>query len=130
MEKMSNRAIKFRCFDLGLKKFVPFIPILLAKIEDERLHRFQQFTGILDKNGREIYEGDLVNFIKPGFVHGPESEDIKNAEVWWSQEDLSFLFGRYKTNEGFEWGYQYFDEVKEDTLEVVGNIFENLELIK
>lgn len=86
---------------------------------------FLQFTGLLDKNGREIYEGDLVNFYTPGHPHGPEREDHTFAEVWYDDSMASFVFDKV-WYDGFH-GNSALD-IKD--IEVVGNIFENPEKVK
>jgi len=87
----------------------------------------QQYIGLKDKNDKEIYEGDIVNFTKRGMTHGPESENIKNAEVWYSSEDCAFVFGKYKSID-YTWWYSMVDVLYD--FEVVGNIFENKDLLK
>ena len=68
-----------------------------------------QFTGLHDKNGREIYEGDFL--ISP-FTGDP-------APVIYDQEYCQFTFG----------GAEFNVEVKHKKLEVIGNIYENPELL-
>ena len=75
-----------------------------------------QFTGLLDKNGKEIFEGDVLI-----------REDKWIAEVVRRvTEDSSGFNLKYKTRgwPGFSGFFQL------DTLEIIGNIYENPELIK
>ena len=80
----------------------------------------QQYTGLNDKNGKEIYEGDLINYT---YLAGEgDYQKETNQEVFF--EDGMFLFGR---NDLFCMADSNF---LKQSLEVVGNIFENKELVK
>jgi uncharacterized phage protein (TIGR01671 family) len=77
-----------------------------------------QFTGLKDKNGIEIYEGDILN------AYHSEFEESIVADVRF--ENATFTIGKYWKDGAHDWTsmeqYEQFD------LEVIGNIHENPEL--
>lgn len=80
--------------------------------------KLMQFTGLKDKNGKEIYEGDIVN----------RFEDY-NFKVVWCEEDGAFVLRSLKDKNDDYFRHMKYYEL-ETEIEVIGNIYENPELIK
>ena len=78
----------------------------------------EQYTGLKDKNGKEIYEGDIVKWLN-GL-----GEYIEFRVEW--QDNRARVCLR---NEYSEYDYEELNDKKEPYLEVIGNIHENPELI-
>ena len=111
------REIKFRAWDKNNKAM--FNEVAISKngkcaISQEDIFELMQYTGLKDKNGKEIYEGDIVN---------EKSIDKKYFTVIF--KDGSFFF-----NDGDEYcpckeWYINFKKIK-----IIGNIYKCSNLLK
>ena len=94
-----------------------------------------QFTGLHDKNGKEIYEGDIVNW---GMHHSNSEERFHRYAIVEFNPDIQFKIifyinsqnGVKKETDGhiFRFGQFAYKET-EKHLQVLGNIYENSELL-
>lgn len=127
-----NNRLKFRVWSVNDRRFIKSIyhdhadcyifinamygnPVILSKYGDEveldeKDYVIQQYTGLKDKNGNEIYEGDVIRGMHD---FGPAGFHSVTCSVRWNNEV------------GYQWNYWDLS-----TIEVIGNIFENPELKK
>lgn len=123
------RAIKFRAWDKEKKRFfepegysedalIVYLNGDMGVLDnepyesihsDEANKRFVllQYTGLNDKNGVEIYEGDIVEQKK-------QREQYRLFEIKWDRGNMGFYFSHAGTN----------------FIEVIGNVYENPDLLK
>lgn len=93
------------------------------EIEKSENYILMQYTGLKDKNGKEIYEGDIVRW-KDRFVLLGESMDKKEgiSQIVWRGVGFDI--------EESSFGYEGESMISWDNLEVIGTIHENPELLE
>ena len=106
------RELKFKIYDKNDTNCLigPFVWNKLPQFLFPENFTVLQFTGLKDKNDKEIYEGDIIKGEDEYAIRGDKVE--KQGEVRWHHS--YFAVGNVKLF-----------TLKDDTLEIIGNIFQN-----
>jgi uncharacterized phage protein (TIGR01671 family) len=87
-----------------------------------------QYTGLHDKDGKQIYEGDIVK----GYGTYRPKEGVNAWEVYWDEQCASWWYRRSPNNVSYRGGLV--SSSNEDTIvwgvAIIGNIYENPDLLK
>ena len=110
------RAIKFRVWDKTLNMIHCWSAIenhfTFEELLDTNFFEAMQYTGLKDKNGVEIYEGDILSYF--GFEYEVTFEE---SAFGWSEDGQFYAFAEMAI-----------DEIEKT--KIIGNIYENPELVK
>lgn len=114
---------KFRAWNSETKEIEVFktyeeiSELFLALSADDGFYSIMQSTGLFDRNGKEIFEGDILDY------RG------RKALVRWHGSYASFIyrFVDELQNRNTEWKPLYLAYMK---CEIIGNIYENPELLE
>lgn len=133
-----DREIKYKIWDRIEKRWYAYEENIyslapeIAEINseygnDKSRFVWLQFTGLHDKNGKDVYEGDLFEFVSK-----KDTSIIMLGEVYFKEGCFTMGYG-YKNPSGEQRkGYFLSSPMENDGaewVEVVGNIYENSDLI-
>ena len=127
-KKMTVRVIKFKAWDTSAKLMLSWEDLLKPdalsgdtvdlKIFEYERFKMLQFTGLHDKNGKEIYESDIVDCSTKFLRH--------IYEGYWDERCAQF---RLRVNGEMQFDKTYMPDIAK-LGEVIGNVWANKELLR
>ena len=134
VEKKNKRQIKFRAWDIKNKKWLSTCNVVMSLSGDEFGWNFgyeplrdmdkdefilSQFTGLIDKNKREIYEGDILKW----------DNECTILIKWVEDRDVGFGYRVLTQNDKNICAFDIRFYRSEESAEIIGNKYENPDLL-
>ena len=118
------RENKFRAWYCPKKcwHYFTLIDLIIGRASKESLQyeNWCKYTGRKDKNGKEIYYGDILTIIGYGNI-------LYKLEVFWWERYAAFYLRRLPAA---DWDDECEDMCDANLMEVIGNRFENKDLLE
>lgn len=125
-----NRQVKFRARDLNTNEWIygdllnmkdkKFIHDSSNDLIEVKPDTIEQFTGLVDVDNKEIYEGDILQLtyaeISRGIVMWCDKMSAFGIKFWWSDKPEGNTLGQLISDSDY-------------TMKIIGNIQDNPELL-
>lgn len=120
--KLLNKMLSHEDLNKTLKNLtkIEYIAGIFLPLNSD--NEIMQYTGLNDKNGNEIYEGDILK----GTTKGNSDEILAITYVKWDRGQFD-LFTEMTSD---SWEDALFNYMQFFDVEVMGNIYENPELLE
>lgn len=128
-----NRDIKFRGWNTkkGITREYTLNEILVEKLENNGLDRlWLQYTGLKDRNGVEIYEGDIIESIENNMIYSISNITPLSRMASDRSTPIGLRDGKdILRSNGISENYNDDWISNPDFYEVIGNIYQNPDLL-